>query len=377
DIFDSDLQETPETPSKRTKIDAFEISVVGRRTTSNVGLKTPVRERSVNNSLADQSVPSSPSSRVLDCKRTLAVRSPKLTLDDLRAPTPKPMKISNVDGGPAGLKMPIMFLHTPQQKKLYEMLEDTEIPKLSRPFSALTPSSKSDDKFGRKSLSLKTSLKSSPFASSIFTRFKTSSGLQMGEGRSSGSESLHSDAGHLSSQLETGRATGRGEFNSGNASEDDHDDDDEDDSRGFSPPAVSPLRMPRLNAHRSLTASMLSSSSRDMAGFVLPKRIGRKADIPFKPADRPVVGKSRERGNDPPNRAQLYDAEAKRFLDEPIQQNPFLAPDQAGEEDCTMLNSELQPIFNNNEATEGLLGEAMPESLDPEEILWETTEAFA
>ncbi|KAF9951516.1 hypothetical protein BGZ70_000945, partial [Mortierella alpina] len=183
DIFDSGLQEPPETPSKRTKIDSFEIDLVGRRTTGHVELKTPVKERSVNNNLVDTSVPSSPSSRVLDRKRTLAVRSPKLTLDDLRAPTPKPMKISSTDGPTAGLKMPIMFLHTPQQKKLYEMLAETENPKLSRPFNALTPPSKSDDKFGRISLSPKTPLKPSPFTSSIFTRFKTSSGLQRAEGR--------------------------------------------------------------------------------------------------------------------------------------------------------------------------------------------------
>ncbi|KAF9290879.1 hypothetical protein BGZ68_005793 [Mortierella alpina] len=581
DVFDSGLHETPETPSKRTKIDSFEINVGGRRATSNVELKTPVKERSVNNNLTDQSVPSSPSSRVLDRKRTLAVRSPKLTLDDLRAPTPKPIKISSVDGASAGLKMPIMFLHTPQQKKLYEMLADTAIPKLSRPFSALTPPSKSDDKLGRKSLSPKTKLKPSPFASSIFTRFKTSSGLRKEEERSSGltgkavpespsasglflldspraaksdyptsplankrptrplaasvrvnhlltgnsvvldricsndnevdwhshnstgtsvepkvekvesvqrkeaqakvppttpeklarsdrkteavvahvdlrasrnpwgrppswkpksprmidmenkrleesmaakrgrflpppfeqlsksnlgslkvsvfgrsrnvsppsstpasfsswsslsSKSLHSDAGPFSSQSVAGRATGLGEPNVENASEDDPD-DDEDNSRGFSPPAVSPLRMPRLSAHRSLTASMLSSQPRDVASFVLPKRIGRRADRIVKPVGRPALGKSRERTEDSSSRVQAHDAEAKRFLDEPMPQDPFLAEDQVGE-DCTMLNSELQPIFSNNEATEGLLGEAMPEGLDPEEILWETTEAF-
>ncbi|KAF9573620.1 hypothetical protein EC968_008255 [Mortierella alpina] len=587
DVLDSALQETPETPSKRTKIDLFEMDAVGRRTTSIVGLNTPVKERSVNRPLADQSLPSSPSSRTLDRKRILAVRSPKLTLDDLRAPTPKPMKVSTVDGTSTGLKMPIMFLHTPQQKKLYEMLAETEIPKLSRPFSALTPPSKSNDKFSRKSLSPKTPLKPSPFASSIFSLFKTSSGLQRSEGRASGlagksvpkspsaaglfllnssattkseyptsplankrparpfaasvrvnhlltgnsvaldrmcnsdngverhshtstaasvepkmdtqdsvqltqaqakaspispekmietspradlrteavavkadlrasrnpwgrppswkpksprmidmenkrleesmaarrghllpppfeqlsksnlgslkvsvfgrsrnvsppsstpasfsswsllsSKSLHSDAGPLSSQLETGQASRLGKFNGENASEDHHD-DDEDDSRGFSPPAVSPLRLPRLDTHRSFTASMLSSSSRDAAGFVLPKRMKRETDIPFKSARRPSLGKSKERRDNLSNRVQVHDAEAERFLNEPMDQNPFLAPDQAGEEeDCTVLNSELQPIFNNNEATEGLLGEAMPDGLDPEEILWETTEAF-
>jgi len=233
--------------------------------------------------------------------------------------------------------------------------------------------------FGELSKSNLGSLKVSMFGRSRNVSPPSSTPASFSSWSSMSSKSLHSDAGPFSSQSEVGRATGPGESNVENASEDDPD-DDEDNSRGFSPPAVSPLRMPRLNAHRSLTASMLSSSSRDVAGFVLPKRIGRKADVPSKPAGRPFLGKSRERElerrDDPPSVVQVHDPEAKRFLDEPMQQDPFLGRDQALEEDYTMLNSELQPIFNNNEATEGLLGEAMPDGLDPEEILWETTEAF-
>ncbi|KAF9942451.1 hypothetical protein BGZ70_006140, partial [Mortierella alpina] len=145
-------------------------------------------------------------------------------------------------------------------------------------------------------------------------------------------------------------------------------------SRNVSPPSSTP-------ASFSSWSSMSSKSLHSDAGFVLPKRIGRKTDVPFKPAGRSlsVKSKERERRDDSPSLVQVHDTEAKRFLDEPMQQDPFLGRNQTGEqeeEDCTMLNSELQPIFNNNEATEGLLGEAMPEGLDPEEILWETTEAF-
>ncbi|KAF9951832.1 hypothetical protein BGZ72_006718 [Mortierella alpina] len=229
--------------------------------------------------------------------------------------------------------------------------------------------------FGQLSKSNLGSLKVSVFGRSCNVSPPSSTPASFSSWSSLSSKSLHSDVGPLSSQSEAGRSTSLGEFNAGNASEDDPD-DDEDDTRGFSPPAVSPLRMPRLSSQRSLTTTMLSSSSRDVSGFVLPKRIGRKVDVPFKSAGRPLLNKSRESKGESLSRVQAHDAEAQRFLDEPMQQDSFVAHQQVGEEDYTMLNSELQPIFSNDEVTEGLLGEAMPEGLDPEEILWETTEAF-
>ncbi|KAG0198472.1 hypothetical protein BGX28_008066 [Mortierella sp. GBA30] len=184
-IFGGDIGETPGTPSKRPRMDSSEETLVGRNTLCGFGMKTPIKEKSVDNRASLQSVlqMTSPSSRALDRKRTLAARSPKLTLDDLRAPTPKPTKTLSADGTSTSWKMPIMFLHSPQQKKLFEMQANVEIPKLSHPFTALTPPSASDDKSNRPSLSFKDSSKHTSFASSIFARFKNESGSQRSQGR--------------------------------------------------------------------------------------------------------------------------------------------------------------------------------------------------
>ncbi|KAF9907676.1 hypothetical protein EC991_010708 [Linnemannia zychae] len=100
------------------------------------------------------------------------LRSPKLTLDDLRAPTPKPIKTKDGES----MSMPLMLLHTPQQKLLFQM-ETGQIPKVSNPFMSLTPSSLIDPKGKTSRVSPSSSpLKRPAFSTSIFARFKTNQG---------------------------------------------------------------------------------------------------------------------------------------------------------------------------------------------------------
>ncbi|KAG0056246.1 HAUS augmin-like complex subunit 6, partial [Linnemannia elongata] len=130
-LFQESDDEPPGTPSKRRRTD----SVLALRTShvydTEVATKgDPIRQSTI------------PVSKTPERSALLkALRSPKLTLDDLRAPTPKPIKTKNGES----TAMPLMLLHTPQQKLLFQM-EAGLIPKVANPFTSLTPSSLSDSK---------------------------------------------------------------------------------------------------------------------------------------------------------------------------------------------------------------------------------------
>lgn len=106
-----------------------------------------------------------------DSKLAKPSRSTGLTLHDLRDPTPKPSKTHDLNcGSPMDKPLPIMFLHTPQRKKLFEkkyaLLEGTLSkspglsPSKSNPHSSILPT---------------TPAKTSLFGSSIFSRFSIGS----------------------------------------------------------------------------------------------------------------------------------------------------------------------------------------------------------
>ncbi|KAF9921123.1 hypothetical protein FBU30_008886 [Linnemannia zychae] len=163
DIFSQESDdEPPGTPSKRRKVD----SVVGQHTSYIFDKEVPANGGQIYQ-------PAGPITKTPDRPPSLkALRSPKMTLDDLRAPTPKSIKTK--EGEKTG--MPLMLLHTPQQKLLFQM-EAGLIPKVSNPFTKLTPSSIIDVKGKSTSISPTGSpLKRPAFSSSIFARFKSSSG---------------------------------------------------------------------------------------------------------------------------------------------------------------------------------------------------------
>ncbi|KAF9165576.1 hypothetical protein DFQ26_009771 [Actinomortierella ambigua] len=67
-----------------------------------------------------------------------------LTLDDLRAPTPKVRRTKDGTGGGGGRSMPLMLLHTPQQRKLFGMVtplgsKDDRHDRSSSPMSPVRP----------------------------------------------------------------------------------------------------------------------------------------------------------------------------------------------------------------------------------------------
>ncbi|KAG0042156.1 hypothetical protein BGZ83_000832 [Gryganskiella cystojenkinii] len=106
-----------------------------------------------------------------------AVRSPGLTLEDLRAPTPK---ILRTTGGTSTMAMPMMLMHTPQQKLLFQE-EMARLSKPSRPFPGLTtPSAPTSD---ANPFSVSDSPpKKSAFSSSIFSRFRSGHGGGLSKG---------------------------------------------------------------------------------------------------------------------------------------------------------------------------------------------------
>ncbi|KAF9196193.1 HAUS augmin-like complex subunit 6 [Haplosporangium sp. Z 11] len=169
-VFDNDADETPSTPSKRRRVDSLGQHFVGRRTSSVYDANIPVTDdKTFGTNLLFASAfntPDRPGRRPIK-----VVNSPKLTLDDLRAPTPKPLKTMDQSMDDGELAMPIMFLHTPQQQKLFQ-IRNIEAPKLARPFTALTPPPKASSPSNRPPSLLKTSRTKSSFASSIFDRFE-------------------------------------------------------------------------------------------------------------------------------------------------------------------------------------------------------------
>ncbi|KAG0216448.1 hypothetical protein BGX33_012618 [Mortierella sp. NVP41] len=157
-LFQESDDEPPGTPSKRRRIG----SLLDRRTSFGFDAEIPTKEDVVIK-------PTKPLSRTPDRNTMIKIlRSPKLTLEDLRAPTPKPVKIK--DGEP--ISMPLMLLHTPQQKLLFQM-EAGLIPKVPNPFTTLTPSSTTDSKGKSLLMSPNSPFKRPAFASSIFSRFNS------------------------------------------------------------------------------------------------------------------------------------------------------------------------------------------------------------
>jgi hypothetical protein len=160
--FQESNDEPPGTPSKRRRTD----SVLGRRTSYVYGAELTTKDD-------PNHQPMNPVSKTPDRSALLkTLRSPKLTLDDLRAPTPKPVKTKSSES----MAMPLMLLHTPQQKLLYQM-EAGLIPKVTNPFTSLTPSSVMDPKSKSTFLSPTSSpFKRPAFSPSIFARFKSNPG---------------------------------------------------------------------------------------------------------------------------------------------------------------------------------------------------------
>ncbi|KAF9352636.1 hypothetical protein BGX26_009577 [Mortierella sp. AD094] len=173
-IFNVDSNEVPRTPSKRRKVDLFSQQLASQHSPFRFDIEVPTKGDGIHQS----STPGLSSiAKFSDLAPKKVVSSSKLTLDDLRAPTPKPSKTKTAD---AKTTLPIMFLHTPQRKQLFSM----EASPTSKPFPSASPSTldtKSDSLF----MSPKLSLERSPFSSSIFTRFKTGASLSLSNGNPS------------------------------------------------------------------------------------------------------------------------------------------------------------------------------------------------
>ncbi|KAF9150906.1 hypothetical protein BG015_007257 [Linnemannia schmuckeri] len=170
-LFQESDDEPPGTPSKRRRTD----SVLGRRTSFVYDTEVAAKDVPIHQ-------PRNSVSKTLERSALLkALRSPKLTLDDLRVPTPKPIKTKNGES----MTMPLMLLHTPQQKLLFQM-EAGLIPKVPNPFTSLTPSSIIDPK-GKSTFMSPTEspFKRPAFSTSIFARFKSNPGPELQEATSS------------------------------------------------------------------------------------------------------------------------------------------------------------------------------------------------
>ncbi|KAI1299676.1 hypothetical protein EDD11_006456 [Mortierella claussenii] len=158
-----DLDEAPSTPSKRARTSFLGSQRHSQHTIfgiskSATAIQDPVREHAA---LPPSSIPT------LDLISARGAPLPNLTVDDLRAPTPKTSKVKSKD---FGTSVPIMFLHTPQRKKLFQ-LEASPVSKPADIFTAITPPSTTDAKPARL-ISPNSSL-----SSSIFSRFKTGNSL--------------------------------------------------------------------------------------------------------------------------------------------------------------------------------------------------------
>ncbi|KAG0080580.1 hypothetical protein BGZ92_000567 [Podila epicladia] len=148
----------PGTPSKRRRVEvarpllALETKEYARDNTLNLGT-TLFSPKTPESTLARPS------------------RFTGLTLHDLRDPTPKPSKTHDLSfGSPLDKPLPIMFLHTPQRKKLFE--------KKSAPEGILSKSPGLSPLKSNPHLSNPlptTPTKPSVFGSSIFSRFKIGS----------------------------------------------------------------------------------------------------------------------------------------------------------------------------------------------------------
>ncbi|KAF9359401.1 hypothetical protein BGX34_008400 [Mortierella sp. NVP85] len=159
-----DMDGLPGTPSKRRRVDSADEKFGGRRASFSYDIEVPLND-DVNYKSKDFFSRNTP-------KR--AGRSPELTVEDLRTITPKPLKTNDTDDNTT---MPLMLLHTPQQRKLFGMDKDQAIAP-ANPFPTLTPPSTSDTELVRRAMTSAFSPKRSQFSSSIFSRFRTGVTLQ-------------------------------------------------------------------------------------------------------------------------------------------------------------------------------------------------------
>ncbi|KAF9431611.1 HAUS augmin-like complex subunit 6 [Entomortierella beljakovae] len=160
-VFNVEENEMPRTPSKRRRVGLFDRLVAGQQSPFNFSLETSTNGSPIKTSGIFGTSYLGKSPEYTQGKFTLS----NLTLNDLRAPTPKPIKSNSTDLEPT---LPIMFLNTPQRKQL--SMETTSTIKGFQPlFSLSSPEFKST----RPLSSPKATLKRSAFSSSVFSRFNT------------------------------------------------------------------------------------------------------------------------------------------------------------------------------------------------------------
>lgn len=181
-IFDieMDLDGLPGTPSKRRRVDSSDERFSDRRISFGYEFEVPLKDDTTH-----QSRKGTPSfaPRVMG-------RSPELTVDDLRAFTPKPSRTRGTqDNG----TMPLMLLHTPQQRKLFGLDKDQSHESTHHPFPALSPPSTSDTDLVRRAISSPFSPVRSELSSSIFSRFRKGVSLQSSRNMMSSVHSARSD----------------------------------------------------------------------------------------------------------------------------------------------------------------------------------------
>ncbi|KAF9580353.1 hypothetical protein BGW38_003038 [Lunasporangiospora selenospora] len=164
----------PGTPSKRRRVDSIGSSLFGRRTS--FGLTSPDITSKSGSSLFS---PPRPDNSDFGSKGKRA--QPLLTLEDLRAATPKAPKTSSRES--LEPKLPIMLLHTPQQKELFGMgnVSAVKFPTLSKDDDAsslLTMSLAREHRISEATRNLfrGESLPRTSLSSSIFERFNLSNG---------------------------------------------------------------------------------------------------------------------------------------------------------------------------------------------------------
>ncbi|KAG0346997.1 hypothetical protein BG004_000347 [Podila humilis] len=162
DDDDDDDCDMPETPSKRRRMDLYRPL-----------LALQSKELSDNTNLIQSSslfMPKTPFTKTAKLARSTA-----LTLNDLRDPTPKAVKVRDFGAEtPSGKQLPIMFLHTPQRKQLFERkAAGAAIPSMA-PLSTPSPS-KPTHRRTLDAVEPITPSKKSTFGSSIFSRFNLGS----------------------------------------------------------------------------------------------------------------------------------------------------------------------------------------------------------
>ncbi|KAF9985028.1 hypothetical protein BGZ65_011924, partial [Modicella reniformis] len=169
--FNADTDDLPGTPSKRRRVDPAEEQFVRRSPSFEFDIEVSLND---DDTTYRSGVMSSPSSHTPSFSPKKAAFSPKLTIDDLRTLTPKHLRTGGSNDKAA---MPLMLLHTPQQRRLFGMESDLDT-EPAPPFPALTPPSTSDTELVRRAMTSKASPSRSQFSSSIFSQFRTRMSLE-------------------------------------------------------------------------------------------------------------------------------------------------------------------------------------------------------